>query len=356
MRALRACGARVEVADWDDPDVRWSSYDLAVLRSTWDYTERPSEFLAWADRVAATTPLSNSAAVVRWNTDKHYLSELARAGVPIVPSRFIEPGEDPTAALGLFLSEFGESELVVKPAIGAGSRDTRRYKRSARDAAATHAGQLLAAGRSVLLQPYLDRVDEQGETALIFFAGASGHAMYFDPSTGVKSDARGGAIGNNARCFDPSTGVKSDARGGAIGNNARCFDPSTGVKPDARGGAATRNALCFDHAIRKGPMLPMPWDEASGPSVVGDSSLFVAERILPRTPAADELAVAERALAAVPFHDLLYARVDLIRDSAGAPVLLELELTEPSLFFAPAPGSAERFAQAVLDHARSFTL
>ena len=46
------------------------------------------------------------------------------------------------------------------------------------------------------------------------------------------------------------------------------------------------------------------------------------------------------------FGDLAYARVDLVRGADG-PQLLELELTEPSLFFAQAPGSAERFAAAI---------
>jgi len=75
--------------------------------------------------------------------------------------------------------------------------------------------------------------------------------------------------------------------------------------------------------------------------------MFVPERITARAPAEDELAVAAKALAAAPCGDLLYARVDLIRDGSGSPVLLELELTEPSLFFAHSPGSAARFAQAV---------
>jgi hypothetical protein len=78
------------------------------------------------------------------------------------------------------------------------------------------------------------------------------------------------------------------------------------------------------------------------------NGLFVPERITPRGPAADELELAHAVLAALPFEMPLYARVDLIRDAEGAPVLLELELTEPSLFFAHAPGSAERFARAVL--------
>jgi hypothetical protein len=279
--ALRAAGARVEIADWDDPDVSWKSFDLALLRSTWDYTERLSEFLAWAERVSGLTALSNPAAVVRWNTDKHYLLELERAGVPTVLCRFVEPGASAASGLDAFLAQLEESELVVKPAVGAGSRDTHRYRRSSRAAALVHVRQLLDAGRSALLQPYLGRVEQYGETALIFYAGLDG--------------------------------------------------------------------LRFDHAIRKGPMLPGPRDERSGPAVDGSEAqpLFVAEHITPRTAQADELEVAARALAAIPHRGLLYARVDLIRDAVGAPVLLELELTEPSLFFAHAPGSAERFAQAV---------
>jgi O-ureido-D-serine cyclo-ligase len=287
VSALRSAGARVDVTDWDDPSVDWASYDEAVLRSTWDYTERPGDFLAWAERVAGLTRLSNPAPVVRWNTDKHYLGELARAGIPAVPSTFVEPGEDAATAVGQFVSGLRHAEIVVKPAVGAGSRDAQRYESANRDAAAAHTGKLLEAGRSVLLQPYLDRVEEEGETALIFFAGR------------------------------------------------------------------------FDHAIRKGPMLAGPRDAQSPPA--GSPALFVSERITARTPQADELAVAARVLAGVPEatghrQDLLYARVDLIRDEAGSPVLLELELTEPSLFFAQAPGSAARFARAILDRTRSFTL
>ncbi len=279
VAALRAAGAQVEVAAWDDPQVDWASFELALLRSTWDYTDRLSEFLAWVNRVSGLTRLANPAAVVSWNTDKHYLSDLARAGVPTVDSTFIEPGENASLALDRFLSVHEEPELVVKPAVGAGSLDTLRYKRQTRDAALAHAQRLLDMQRSVLLQPYLDRVDEYGETSLIFFAGR------------------------------------------------------------------------FSHGIRKGPMLLSPTQDGApraGPGPGTNSDLFVAERITARAAATDELDVAARALAAIPFGNVLYARVDLIRDTGGAPVILELELTEPSLFFAYAAGSADRFAQAVL--------
>jgi hypothetical protein len=271
--AMHAAGIETHVLDWDDPQARWEQFDLALLRSTWDYTDRLREFLVWVESAASLTTLLNPLAVVRWNTDKHYLSDLARADVPVVPSSFIEPGESAERRLSAFLERNESPEFVVKPAVGAGSRDTQRHVRTQRASAVAHAQRLLDAGRSVLVQPYLDSVDREGETALIYIAGR------------------------------------------------------------------------FSHAIRKGPLLP-PGSTAS-PAI----GLFAPEKITPRTPGADELRVADRALAALPFGAPLYARVDVIREDNGAPVLLELELTEPSLFFAYAPGSAERFTAAVVERA-----
>ena len=268
--ALRAAGVAPSIVEWDDAAIDWSAFDLAVLRSTWDYSMRQPEFLRWIDRISPLTTLVNPREVVRWNTDKHYLAQLAKAGVPVVPSTFLEPGEDASRALDAFLATAGE-EFVVKPSIGAGSRDAQRYARGERDAALAHARRLLEADRSVLLQPYLGRVDAHGETALIFFAGT------------------------------------------------------------------------FSHAIRKGPLLK----RGEGPT----RALFATEHITARRPSADEIAVAERTLRAMPFGELLYARVDLIHDDDGTPRVLELELTEPSLFFAHASGSANRFAQAIIDRA-----
>ena len=269
--ALRLVGITPSIVEWDDASIDWPSFDLVVLRSTWDYSMRLPEFLRWIDRVSPLTTLVNPREVVRWNTDKHYLAHLANDGVPVVPSTFIEPGEDAGRALDAFLASAGD-EFVVKPSVGAGSRDAQRYGRDERDAALAHAKRLLDANRSVLMQPYLARVDAHGETALIFFAGA------------------------------------------------------------------------FSHAIRKGPLLK----RGEGPT----RALFATEHIMPRTPSADEIAVATRTLAAMPFGELLYARVDLIHDDDGTPRVLELELTEPSLFFEHAPGSADRFAAAIVHRAR----
>jgi O-ureido-D-serine cyclo-ligase len=98
----------------------------------------------------------------------------------------------------------------------------------------------------------------------------------------------------------------------------------------------------FSHAIRKGALLR----RGEGPT----RALFAAERISARAPKLDELRTAERALGAIPFATPLYARIDLIRDADAAPCVLELELTEPSLFFAHAPGAVQRFAALLLNY------
>jgi hypothetical protein len=164
--ALRARGLHARWLSWDDPQAERA--DLVILRATWDYTERRAEFLAWTTRVRN---LLNAPAVVAWNSDKHYLDDLAAAGVPVVPSEFLEPG-DPVPATVF------SGEVVVKPAIGAGSIDTFRFVDA--DAAATHAAALLDAGRSALVQPYDERV-AAGETALVFLGGEESHAFVKGP-------------------------------------------------------------------------------------------------------------------------------------------------------------------------------
>ncbi|MEO7432021.1 MAG: hypothetical protein ABIR62_08350, partial [Dokdonella sp.] len=179
--AFHDAGADVTIVDWDDANIDWSRFDVALLRSTWDYVERLPEFLGWAARVSQHTRLLNPQEVLRWNTDKHYLADLARAGIAIVASTFVEPGADARVSLDAFVAGTDAGEFVVKPGVGAGSRDAQRHSRSKLDGAQAHVARLLDAGRSVLLQPYLDRVDQHGETALIHFDGVFSHAIRKGP-------------------------------------------------------------------------------------------------------------------------------------------------------------------------------
>ncbi|MCY1138811.1 hypothetical protein OWR29_12455 [Actinoplanes sp. Pm04-4] len=262
--ALRSRGVEVDAVGWADAGADWDSYDLAVIRSPWDYVARRDQFVAWAHSVPR---LLNPAGVLEWNTDKRYLAELANAGLPVTPTEFVGPGEqwEPPA----------DGEWVVKPTVSAGSQDTGRYRLPAQQALAeAHVTRLTAAGRTAMIQPYLAAVDETGETALIYL-------------------------------------------------------------PDAGG------ALTYSHAIRKGAMLTGPDEGAIAPG---------SERIDPRTATAAERAVAERVLEAVPggAGRLLYARIDLIPGSDGSPLLVELELTEPTLFLKEGGDAADRLAEAVI--------
>jgi hypothetical protein len=263
--ALRARGVAVDAVRWDDPAADWAGYDLAVLRSPWDYPARRDAFVAWAARVPR---LANPADIVEWNTDKHYLRDLAAAGVPVTPTDFVEPGGSWTPP--------SAGEWVVKPAISAGSQDTGRYLLPDQlEAARAHVHRLTDAGRTAMIQPYLAAVDTAGETAIL-------------------------------------------------------------CTPDATG------ELSYSHAIRKGAML-------TGPDT-GAVEAALYEQIMPRTPAPAELETAAAVLAAIPggAKRLLYARIDLIPGPDGEPLLVELELTEPSLFFRTAQGSADRLADAIL--------
>ena len=174
ISALEGRGVDAGPAVWTDDDVDWSTYDLVVVRCTWDYHERRDEFVAWAHRVEAVTRLANPAALLEWNTDKTYLRALTVAGLPVVPTDWLEPGDV------FVVPEVGE--YVVKPAVSAGSRDTNRYEAGVHDdAARAHVEALLAAGRTVMVQPYLASVDSHGETAMLFFGGDFSHAIRKGP-------------------------------------------------------------------------------------------------------------------------------------------------------------------------------
>jgi hypothetical protein len=258
LAPLRALDVEPVAAVWDDASVDWAEFDLVVIRSTWDYTARREEFLQWTRRMPR---IVNPADVVAWNTDKRYLKDLAEAGVPVVPTDWIEPGQPAELPPG--------GRHVLKPAVGAGSVDAGLFDlATAHEAklARAHAERLLAARQTVMVQPYLERIEAHGEAALIFTGGE------------------------------------------------------------------------FSHAVTKGAMLGGQRELVGG--------LYKAEVIRPRDASEAEMAVALAALAAIPGDPerLAYARVDLVPDAHGAPVLIELELTEPSLFLSKSPGSADRFA------------
>lgn len=166
LAALRATGVTVDVLEWDDPAVDWSSYDRVAVRSTWNYVFRLPQFLAWLDAVHAVTEIVNPPQMVRWNIDKRYLGEIEAAGIPITPTQFVAPG---------FIADFPAGKFVVKPAVGAGSRDAASYSDDQHALAAEHVARLHEEGKVVLVQPFVASVATDGEWPMLFFDGEFSH-------------------------------------------------------------------------------------------------------------------------------------------------------------------------------------
>jgi glutathione synthase/RimK-type ligase-like ATP-grasp enzyme len=177
--ALAAHGLVAEPRVWDDPTAVWDDVRLVVVRSTWDYSDRRDTFLDWCGRPRR---LLNSAAVIEWNTDKVYLRELAAAGISIVPTTWITPAQTGTA-------EIPDGDVVVKPAVSAGARNTSRYGRGDGDRIQAHIDRLLGDGRTVLLQPYVSSVDGAGEIGLIYIDGVYSHSVRKGPLLRVRDVA-----------------------------------------------------------------------------------------------------------------------------------------------------------------------
>lgn len=166
LATLSAVGARALPGVWDDPRVPWGSFDVVLVRSTWDYPLRRDAFLEWALICRRT---ANPYEVLVWNTDKRYLADLADAGVPTV---FVQPGEPMPEQNG---------DCVIKPTVSGSAADTGRFPRTDDGAAAALVERLHSQGRTAMVQPYLPGIDVDGETSMVFLGGTYSHAVRREP-------------------------------------------------------------------------------------------------------------------------------------------------------------------------------
>jgi len=179
ISACRSAGFDTEYVAWEDEDAAWNSFDLAVVRSTWNYYMDETAFRAWIDRVSTLTALWNLAELLRWNLHKAYLLELATGGVPIVPTRIVTrqaQGGD----LAKVIAETKWDEFVVKPAVSASSYKTRKFLSSEIEPAGEFLQDILA-DRDAFIQKYLPRVAEGGEAALVHIGGELSHGIVKNP-------------------------------------------------------------------------------------------------------------------------------------------------------------------------------
>lgn len=197
-RRGQAALERLEVsavpAVWTDPAVDWRGFDAVIVRSTWDYHRQRDRFLQWIrELTAGGVALWNPPEVLRGNTGKHYLRELAARGVPVPPTAWALRGSG--RSLASCVAELGAAALVYKPAVSADAFGTRRFRA---DEVATHEAGFagLLATDDMLVQPYLPTVESEGEWSLVYFGGRYSHTVLKSPKAGdfrVQFNHGGGA-------------------------------------------------------------------------------------------------------------------------------------------------------------------
>jgi glutathione synthase/RimK-type ligase-like ATP-grasp enzyme len=258
--ALERRGAKVQALVWDDENVDWSKAGICVLRSTWDYHLSYEKFCHWVDKVGQATRLFNPAQLVLWNSRKTYLNEMIQAGLPVIPTSFLD--NDANTDLSQLLQQRGWRKAVIKPTVGLATSGVKCVENTPEslEEGQQHLNQLLKNG-VVMVQEYLEAVEGYGERSLTFIDGK------------------------------------------------------------------------FSHCIRK-----TAFQKLAVAGRAGETAQDVSE---------DELVQAQKILSYLK-ETPLYARVDLVRDRNNQPLLMELELVEPSLFLQTKPSAAELFAEALL--------
>lgn len=172
--AMRARGLSVARRSWSDPAMDWRDTRCALFRSTWDYFERFAEFRPWFEAVSGQTRLFNDAATLRWNMDKRYLADLARAGVAGVPTVYVERGA--TSTLAGILAAQGWTEAVFKPVVSGAARLT--YRVGAADLSAHEAiFAACVAAEAMMVQAFEPAIVSSGELSLIVIDGVATHAI-----------------------------------------------------------------------------------------------------------------------------------------------------------------------------------
>lgn len=180
IRELQAAGFQASSVVWNNPDIDWSRYDIAIIRSTWDYLDQPEHFLRVLSRIEASScRLYNPRAAVRWNMDKRYLLDLDRLGVPVIPTYFAADHDNGKLS-GLF-AENRWPTAVLKPVVGLGAAGV--YRVPANEIGRTIAGlKISQPGRAYLVQPYIDAITAEGEWSYIYFNRRLSHVVLKKPA------------------------------------------------------------------------------------------------------------------------------------------------------------------------------
>ena len=179
INPLAELGWEVSTLSWRQRDRAWSDFDIAIIRSTWDYWNDVPEFLETLEYIDTETRLANRLELVRWNLVKTYMSDLEADGIGIVPTFWADsPGASSFAG---FQDQLGTDNIVIKPIIGANGDDA--YWITPGDT--SERLEKIAArfpDRKCMIQPFMPNITSEGEYSLFFFNGQYSHAILKTPA------------------------------------------------------------------------------------------------------------------------------------------------------------------------------
>ena len=179
--AFEAKGLKVDITYWDNPSYEWQQTKSVLFRTVWDYFERFDEFWEWLEQVKTKTRLINSYELIKWNIDKHYLRDLKNNDIQVVPTYFVDKGNNISLKEIAYLKDW--KHIVIKPAISASAFNTYKITNNEIEQKEQLFHELLQT-HDMLVQPFFQTISELGEASLMVFGGKFTHAILKKAKTG----------------------------------------------------------------------------------------------------------------------------------------------------------------------------
>ncbi len=180
FHGFKAQGFQARPMVWNRPNIDWDQFDIALIRSTWDYLDEQERFLHVLSQIEASScRLFNPLAAVRWNIDKRYLFDLEKWGVPIIPTYLASNVETDTLHR-LFVDKQVQT-VILKPTIGLGGSHSHRVPLDGLNNTLT----TLKASQphhEYLIQPFIEGIVTEGEWSFIYFNRQLSHVLLKKPA------------------------------------------------------------------------------------------------------------------------------------------------------------------------------
>ena len=182
INSMKKYGWDCKLVPWDILNISWNDFDLAIIRSTWDYQGRIKEFLKVLHKIhISNCVLQNSLDLVKWNIDKSYLLELSKKNIEIIPSLFLKNYDEQN--IQKYFSYFSNEKLIIKPTMSANADDTFIVTKKGFSNTNFFLSSLFYK-RGFIVQPFIENIKEEGEYSLIFFGEHHSHTLLKTPKNG----------------------------------------------------------------------------------------------------------------------------------------------------------------------------